>query len=299
MLPSGSLPYEGRPLDYLINGVGWCDYMSRVFNCLLAAEGIPSRYAMLMDEQCSLSNHTLNEVLIDGKWAAFDPLTGVIFRDRPGRYLSLEELSDNPRLIAENARLLASEKIKGITSDYYRDKFPLSCPPRRSEPGTQDLTVFDYLTMGYIRLFGRIFINPMQDMYLAIKTKGMPQDYKIFYLARNYSLYYRSGPAKRYYNLLIEKYPSSPYAEDGIFFLGLLYIGQEHGYQNGIEILEGLLSRYPDSRWAAYVNLYLGLAYDGLGDSARADAHYAKAPDSKLDTEVIYRLIRRPQESKS
>ncbi|MFA4843168.1 MAG: transglutaminase domain-containing protein [Candidatus Omnitrophota bacterium] len=298
MLPSGSRPYEGRPLDYLINEVGWCDYMSRVFDCLLAAGGVPARYAMLMDKECSLSNHTLNEVFIHGKWAVFDPLTGVIFRDQLGRYLSLQEISDHPAFISANYRLSALERFTGVSSSYYSDKFPLSCQPRRSEVSLKDLTIFDYLTMGYARLFRDKFSSLYQDAYLFLKTKAFVPDYNLFYRARNYQLYYRSDLAKQHYNALIEEYPHSQYLQDSIFFLSLLYINQDGNNKAGIDLLEALLLKYPDTKWVAYVNFYLAKAYDKIGNTSQASADYLKAAQDELGVEVIYRLTREKEESK-
>jgi hypothetical protein len=291
MLPPGSRPYEGRPLDYLINGVGWCDYMSRVFNSLLAKEGIPSRYAMLLDEKGELSTHTLNEVFIRGKWAALDPLTGVIFRDRTGQYLSLEELSAHPEWIATNYRLVAMKRLTGNSNDYYNSKFPMHYPPRRSDIRLEDLSIYDHLTRLYVRLFKEGFSDFYQDVYLGRKAKDLAADYRLFYLAHNYHLHYRRALAKSCYNVLIEQYPASTYRQDAIFFLGLLYIKQNENYKMGIEVLEYLLGQYPDTKWLAYVNFYLGKAYDNLGNTKQADFYYSRAAQNELDMEIINRLI--------
>lgn len=291
MIPRGSKPYDGKPLDYLIKGIGWCDYLSKTLNCLLAKKGIPARYAMLMDKEGNLSIHTLNEIFIKRIWAVFDPLTGVIFKDENGHYLTLDEISNNPNLISMNPRLIAINKLNGENENYYSNKLPMHYAPRRSQVRTEDLTALDHLTRMFVCLFKQNFSNIFQDIYLNIASSNLKDDYRLYYLARNYHLHYRSNLAKRYYNLLLDNYPDSPYWQDSLFFLGELYINQNHDYEMGIKILESLLLKYPDTKWAAYVNFYLGLAYDKMGDIKQANAYYIKAPQYELSTETINRLI--------
>ena len=45
--PATAIPYGGKQLEYLVKGIGWCDYQATVFVKLLTMRGIEARYAML------------------------------------------------------------------------------------------------------------------------------------------------------------------------------------------------------------------------------------------------------------
>lgn len=290
-LPAGSLPYEGKPVDYLVKGVGWCDYMARVFNRLLAQRGIPARYAMMMPKEIGPSIHTLNEVYLKGKWGVFDPLPGVIFDDGRGGYYSLEEISADPSIRAKNRRLEAIRELAGQENDFYAAMFPIKYAPLRSEAVTQDIHIFDRITMKYVDLFGRLFSDNYQDIYLSREAVSLEGAEKLFFLARNYDLYGRALKAEETYKLLMQRYPESACADDARFFLGVFYINQLNGLESAKKALEDLLAFYPDSRWRSQADFYLGIAYDRIGDRNRADSFFLDYSGLKLDTGSMLRLI--------
>ena len=84
--------YDGKPLDYLVAGIGWCDYVAKIHTRLLATRGIPARYAMLLETE-ELSPHTIAEVRYEGRWGAHDVLFNLRFTDAEGRPIPLETLS--------------------------------------------------------------------------------------------------------------------------------------------------------------------------------------------------------------
>jgi len=290
-LPRGSLPYEGKPLDYLIKGVGWCDYMARVFNRLLAQRGIPARYAMMMPREEGPSVHTLNEVYLGEKWGVFDPLTGVIFDDGRGGYYSLDEISADSSIRDRNLRISAIRELSGSEEDFYAAMFPIKYSPSRSEAVTEDIHIFDWITMKYVDLFGRPFSDNYQDFYLSSKTDILEGAEKLFSLARNYDLYGRMDKAEETYRLLSQRYPASSYAEDSQFFLGVLYTNQLNDFEKAKETLENLLALYPDSKWHSEANFYLGIVYDKVGDTKRADSFFLDYSGLKLNTDAMLRLI--------
>ena len=85
-------PYSGKPFDYLVEGVGWCDYHAKVFCRLLAARGLHARYVFLKDQN-GISPHTVAEVFISDQWRAVDPFFNLTYSRHDGEHATLETLT--------------------------------------------------------------------------------------------------------------------------------------------------------------------------------------------------------------
>ncbi len=268
-LPKNSTPYPGKPLDYLINGVGWCDYEAKVFNVLLSKKGIPSRYAMLMDKD-GVSRHTISEVYLNNRWCVFDPIEYTYFKLANGEYATLDDLSQNPQLIFEHSKLKNLEannkNAYKACKDWYLSMFPLPMPPERSKVFTNRITIFDKVFDLYVFLFGKAFTNIYQDIYLSKKLLFFKEpDYRLFYAARNYKFYGRRELAINAYTSLLKEFPNSKYCDDSLFFLALLYIDIDRNPDKAISILNKMLQDYPDSEWSDIAISTIRANLDGKG----------------------------------
>ena len=129
-----SRPYAGHPFDYLVEGVGWCDYYAKVFCQLLAARGLHARYDFLKDES-GVSPHTIAEVYVDGKWRALDPFFNLNYMDETGERATLQAMT--PDRVNELPEVLTLEHVN---EPLYRNimevakrTFPLPRAPQRSD----------------------------------------------------------------------------------------------------------------------------------------------------------------------
>lgn len=252
-LPKGATPYAGKPLDYLIKAIGWCDYQAKVFNVLLSEKGIPSRYAMLMDKD-GVSRHTISEVYFHNRWAVFDPLEYTCFKLANGEYATLDDLSQNPEIIFVHPKLKYIEATNKnefeAKKSWYKSMFPLPMEPVRSAVFLKRITIFDRILDLYAFLFGRLFTYTYQDIYLKKKLPSFKEiDYRLFYAARNYKFYGRRDLAINTYLKIIKDFPDSKYCDDSIFFLALLYADLDGDYKMARTVLNKLILNYPDSEW--------------------------------------------------
>lgn len=283
------IPEKAKPAESLFYGEAYCDYQARVLNALLGASGIKSRYAMLLDKD-GVSPHTLNEVFLGGKWCVFDPAVNIIFRDEKGSMLSLEEL--NEALIRSDRKLAAlkifkPEDYETIVNWYFR-VFPLLGLPKRSEPVISQAHIFDRMTDGYFRVFGRSFFNFFQSAYLKLKKGSLDKkDFQLFYRARNYHLSYRSDPALKNYNVLLKDYPESDFFQDALFFCGMLYFDKGN-FAEAEKSFKRVLQDFP--KWKEASSYYLGRTYEALGDNDRALAVYSGASMYKLSAEMLEKI---------
>ena len=291
-------PYSGRSFDYLIEGIGWCDYHTKVFCNLLAAKGIHCRYAFLKDAQGN-SPHTIAEVYVRGRWRAVDPFFHVIYMNRAGEWATLEELT--PELVAEQqeVKLLASttteldENILQIS----QKTFPPPIPPQRSDDFVKDRSLFDDITDLYVRLFGQPFANWYQDRILEQELAGTtdPAD-RLWHQARQYHLFRRLEQAEPIYRqLLAQHLGGQKYRERVVLFLARLLL-REKRFEEARGILKGFAA---DERNATkpWPNFQLALCYEGLGQTAEAQQYferYRQLHGKKFAVEALKHLAKLP-----
>lgn len=282
-------PDESKPFDSLVSGEAYCDFQSRTLNSLLAACGIRSRYAMLLDKNQE-SPHTLNEVCLKDSCYITDPALNFIFEDDSGRGISLKRLSDEPGLIYRNRKISALKEYNQPEyerwSNFFPTVFPMPFPARLSKINTLQLHILDYIAVGYFKLLGRGFLDFYQDLYLSLKKKKLePQDAKLFYYARSYHLAGRYEPAEKDYGAILKDYPESKYRDDVVFFTAMLYFDRKD-YLAAADafntVANGVSGKWKD---AAYY--YLGLIYSLLGDTQQSCFNYSRTPVIKLSAQDI------------
>jgi len=282
-------PYEYKPLESLIYGEAYCDFQARTLNALLGVAAIPSRYAMLLDKD-GVSPHTLNEIYLNGKWCIFDTTTNIIFKDDKASHFSLQELSDHPDLIGNQKKMIALKRYEPATywhlCSWFSRMFPMPAALQRSVPTISQAHILDRIGDGYFKLFKRRFFNAYQDLYLKFKVRYSGQnDFRLFFMARNYHLAYRQGLALKYYRALLEKYPQTKFREDAIFFLGMLYF-EGGDFSKMIE----LYSREHPAKWRNAVYGYLGKAHNLIGNKQASIEAYRKSDIFRLPTEILEEL---------
>lgn len=289
----GGIPFKCKAAESLIFGEAYCDFQARVLNVLLGVAGIQSRYAMLLDKD-DISPHTLNEVFLGNKWCVFDTSLNIAYEDSRANYVSLEEMSRNPDLIYNNEKIVELKKFnKGFYEGFvqwYSRMFPIPSNPRRSTPVLLQVHIFDHLIDIYFAIFKYKFFNPYQNIYLNFKKKYAGEDFRLFFMARNYHLAYRYDLALKYYNLLLENYPQSKYVQDAIFFTGILYF-ETKNFDKAIEFFKLILEKFPQ-KWQSATFYYLGRTYEETGDKQASLLAYRRALWYNLSTQTLEELNR-------
>lgn len=274
-------PYDGKPLDYLVTGIGWCDYMAKVYMRLLAVHGIPARYAMLR-EAGGGSPHTIAEVWYRDRWGVHDVLFGLRFTDAQGEPLTLEDLSRSPEWLDMQSwmKWLRQEAVGRAQAirELYGRVLPAPMPPRRSHAGTARLTLFDRVLMRYVAWGGQPFVDWYQDRYLVSSGVARPSTpEERLTLARHWHVAGRTAIARRAYKRCLREEVSSSAASDARFWLGLLQWELEADAAAALQTFESLLADDPNSHWRALAWYYMGRCEEALGHPERARAWHAKA----------------------
>jgi len=275
------VPYEGKPLRYLVRGVGWCDYMAKVLMRLLAMRGMPARYAMLQDAS-GISPHTVAEVFYDGRWGVVDVLFGIRFVDAHGDPLTLEALSASPELLEAQPTMAWLRQHRPVQAAHiqmlYTRFLPLPQPPRRSHSGTKRLTVFDRLLLHYARWGGPRFVAWYQDRYLAASGVARPSTpSEHLRLARHWHLAGRADLAKAAYTSCLKEFSARAVQSEARFWLGLLQWELEGNARGAHATFEALLAENPDSRWGPMARYYKGRGEKALGQLDHALVSYRRA----------------------
>ena len=261
-------PYAGKPLDYLVEGIGWCDYQAKVFCRLLAAKGIHARYAFLKDAGGN-SPHTIAEVYVRGRWRAIDPFLGLTYLDGNGEWAALEEVT--PELVANlpelallrSAQTDVDERILALSAQV----FPLPQSPQRSDDFISDKNLFDWIADGYVTVGGSAFAWWYQDQYLRRQLAAIPDPVeRLWQQARHYHLYRRHREAEPLYRRLLTLDASGRYRERAPLLLGRLLI-RDKRFLEARQVLEAFQAQVPDRPW---VHFQLALCAEGLGDAPGA-----------------------------
>ncbi len=284
-------PYECKPAESLMSGEAYCDYQARILNALLGALNINSRYVILFDKS-GISPHTTCEVFLAGKWRVFDASLNIIFQDKSGNKLTLEELSANPELIFRQRKIAALKDYDpedyAIKAAWFKSMFPFALTPERSTPVILQAHILDRIADVYYKIFKIPFFDFYQDAYLRLKKRHAPDDLRLFFKARNYHLAYRYGKALKYYDEFLKRYPDSGYTQDVLFYRGMLYfdIKKFNEAKNSFELI---INKYP-SKWKRASYYYLGRIYGDAGNIQMSLAAYNNADNLKLSYDILEKL---------
>jgi hypothetical protein len=183
-----------------------------VLNRLAAEESMASRLTFLVTDQ-GVSPHSVAEVQVDGRWVLSDVFRGYIPRTSTGALATREEVMSSPDPV-----LLVGQDV----SWYQHARVFLTVP---SDPLS---AVLGKLPDG--------LVNTLQDLYLklppesthlawthqAVSPYSSP-DGRLYFQARNHQLFGRQRPARDEFTELVQKYPSSQFADDAKYNLALMH----------------------------------------------------------------------------
>lgn len=281
--PAEAMPVDRDVYNDLIRGIAWCDQRSWGLGTFLGKMGIGNRMLMTRNHE-GISNHTLIEVLICGKWGLFDPMFGFVFKD-DNSLVSYEDVCRNPSLFYLNPNMVKLKDINPEKYDYIKEYFtknifyenalkpviwqdPVSSKDflRKIITGTLDF---------YISIFGKHFSYLYQDVYLSFFSPSAESD-RVYFKARNYDLYSRDDLAASLYRQVIDSFPESQNCKDALFFLGKLY-NRTNKANLSIDTLQALLERYPNTKWRRIATYFLGYDYELLKDFKLAKDYYWEA----------------------
>ena len=257
-------PYSAKPFRYLVDGVGWCDYVTKVFCKLVVNRGIPARYTCLMDAT-GISPHTIAEIYTEGNWRPVDPFHLMIYRDKHGVWPTLEELT--PAFVERLPRFTA---LRGTTSGWdesilavARRTLPTRHAPDRSDDFLREKHLLDRIADLYVDLFGRPFAEWYQDRYLERELAPLPDPAERLWLsARHYHLYGRLERAEKRYRQLLAL-GQTPHREPAALFLCQLLIDEKR-FSETRSLLNGFAQEMPQARWPYFP---LSVCERELGDT--------------------------------
>jgi len=101
--------------------------------------------------------------------------------------------------------------------------------------------------------------------------------------------------AVKYYDQLVEDYPSSPFCSEALYRAGLIYSNPIGEPSKAISHLNQVIDKYPDSKFAPQSQFMLGFIYaNNLSDTLKAKQEYTeflkKYPEHELVTSVKWEL---------
>lgn len=97
-----------------IYGYGFCSHAAKALAILANHAGLESRI------RHAKGQHVVCEILIDGRWAMFDPDGEVFYRFHDGRIASVDEISANPEIIlTAKSPLYSFSKLQDIFSNHH------------------------------------------------------------------------------------------------------------------------------------------------------------------------------------
>lgn len=88
--------YGGTEEELIKKGENLCECMGRLMVSLCEICGLPGRIVMQV-----VGGHIVCEIFLEGVWAYFDPRCGMFYLDENDKFLSIDELVQNPQPILE------------------------------------------------------------------------------------------------------------------------------------------------------------------------------------------------------
>ena len=291
----GSTVIDETPWNDLVRGIGWCDQQSWGLATLLSKENIDARFAMLRTAS-GVSPHTVAEVKIADRWALFDALNGLYYRKPDGTFATLEEIVQNPALVAQESKIQRLQpEVRTAFLQGLPDLYPFGQSPKRwtSLLTKKNRSLARRLGNRFIRVtvraLGKPFVHTYQDLYFLTEARrGREWAERRLLQARNYHLYGRLPEAERSYRAVIEQAPQHPRREDAQCYLGIL-LNDAGRFSASREQLEELLARFPTTRWRAVAQYYLGRDDEAMGDLPQALKRYQQLAGN-LDFDGPWRL---------
>ncbi|OGR89158.1 MAG: hypothetical protein A2992_09845 [Elusimicrobia bacterium RIFCSPLOWO2_01_FULL_59_12] len=176
------------PLNDLVRGIGWCDQQANLIVTLAQRLGIKGHILALHRKGVSVSQHSVAEVEIGGRWFMFDPSLARIYRNRStGSVMSAREIQDAVTAGRFSDLINIVEPGEQAGLDLYAGPFrPFGV--NYNQIGVLRALVRSLARLDH-RLFGRLFTRVYQDAYFALYDRGRAPDD----LYRRAKLYYLTG----------------------------------------------------------------------------------------------------------
>lgn len=96
-----------------VYGYGFCSHAAKALAILADHAGLESRI------RHAKGQHVVCEILIDGRWAMFDPDGEVVYRINEGRIASVDDIQANPDLVlTEKSPIYPHDRLKEIFSNH-------------------------------------------------------------------------------------------------------------------------------------------------------------------------------------
>ena len=285
------------PYQNLVRGISWCGQQDLLIMSLLDKKGIISRGQ-------DVQNHTVTEVLLDGRWRLIDPLFEAQYYNKKGELAGHEEILSGygTKVFSETveARKLynlpwAHEKPSNL---YIPD--PIQFHPDGQSPVFRELRkknkptrliVDTAISLG-LQVYGTFYSEWFQDRFL--RMQGQLQDpgedwfggylekyqrndkaYTTFFKARNFHLHQRYEKAIRSYDKVVIDFPGSIWADESEFFKGQLLFELKK-YRDAINILSKIANNFEKQR-SGQASHVLGLVFENLGDINKAKKYYRQS----------------------
>jgi hypothetical protein len=146
-----------------VYGYGFCSHAAKALAILANQAGLESRI------RHAKGQHVICEILIDGRWAMFDPDGEVFYRFDDGRIASVDEISKNPEIIlTARSPLYSFSKLQDIFSNHHLITIPFekfgNFTPHR---------IFPALRPGEEMVFSR----QKRGLFFASRYLEVPREY--------------------------------------------------------------------------------------------------------------------------
>lgn len=157
-----------------------------------------------------------------------------------------------------------------------------------TQPSWSQSTADTYFSEAYQAYNRKQYTTAKRLLDSALNEKGsVLRDYTLYYLGRVATAVADPEGARAWFTQLEREYPNSRWANDAAFHVVRIDIEQKR-YRRAIEQARSLLKQGTNRQVEARALLYLGQAYEGLGQHQQAFQHYQdlrrKAPQSKWNT---------------
>lgn len=292
----GAPVVDDSPWNDFVRGIGWCDQQSWGLATLLSKQNIHARFAMLR-KASGVSPHTVAEVRIGDRWALFDPLNGLYYRKPDGSFATLEEVAQDPALIAAEPKIqLLQPEVRATFLDSVPGLYPLEQEPTRwsslllKKNRSRAQRITNQAIRFAVGAFGAPLAHAYQDLYYLTAWPRPTDAEALFRRARNYHLYGRLKSAERDYRLVQRRFPDHERSEDAQFYLAGVLTASGR-YAESLQELDALTQRTPPSKWSALLPEYIGQNYEAMGDIPRALTSYQLVAGN-LDLDGPWRLAR-------
>ena len=122
--PRGAGAVDEDVYNDLIRGISWCDQRAWALGTLLGRLGIDNRMVMTRNPE-GISNHTISELFINGKWRFFDPYWGMVIYDQRGELVSYRDICANPSLFYLSPKMTMIKNIDDYSYKRIKNIFHL------------------------------------------------------------------------------------------------------------------------------------------------------------------------------